>query len=51
MSFSVALRFFFHWMCAMFQRLIRGLQHQQDARPTISNAGMSRESFENRSDL
>src|SRR6266513_1556963 len=47
MSFSVALRFLFRWLRSMFQRLIRGLQHQEDARSTISNAGMSRESFEN----
>jgi len=46
MSFSVALRFFFHWMCAMFQHLIRGLQHHEEpAASTISNAGISRESF------
>ncbi len=45
MSFSVALRFFFRWLRAMFRHLISDLQHQEDARPTISNAGMSRESF------
>jgi dolichol-phosphate mannosyltransferase len=46
MSFSVALRFFFHWMCAMFQHLIRGLQHHEEpAASTISNGGISRESF------
>ncbi|PYI99074.1 MAG: hypothetical protein DME98_01860 [Verrucomicrobia bacterium] len=46
MSFSVALRFFFRWMCAMFQHLIRSLQHHElPARPTISNGGISRESF------
>src|SRR5256884_5606088 len=45
MSFSVALRFFFRWMCAMFQHLIRSLQHHElPARPTISNGGISRES-------
>src|SRR6266487_3226994 len=46
MSFSVALRFFFRWMRAMFQHLIRSLQHHElPARPTISNGGISRESF------
>src|SRR5437773_1572050 len=46
MSFSVALRFFFRWMCTMFQHLIRSLQHHElPARPTISNGGISRESF------
>jgi dolichol-phosphate mannosyltransferase len=45
MSFSIALRFFFRWLRAMLRHLISDLQHQEDARPTISNAGMSREGF------
>ena len=46
MSFSVALRFFFRWTYAMFQHLIRGLQHHEEpAASTISNGGRSRESF------
>src|SRR5213596_1721092 len=46
MSFSVALRFLFRWLRAMFQHLIRSLQHHElPARPTISNGGISRESF------
>jgi dolichol-phosphate mannosyltransferase len=46
MSFSVALRFLFHWTYAMFQHLIGGLQkREQPARPTTSNAGLSREIF------
>jgi dolichol-phosphate mannosyltransferase len=46
MSFSVALRFLFRWLRAMFRHLIRSLQHHElPARPTISNGGISRESF------
>src|SRR5205809_5570563 len=42
MSFSVALRFFFRWTYAMFQHLIRGLQHHEEpAASTISNGGRS----------
>jgi hypothetical protein len=29
MSFGIALRFFFHWMCAMFQHLVRGSYHRE----------------------
>ena len=46
MSFSVALRFFFRWMCAMFQHLVRGPGHHEElARSKISNVRMRRESL------
>jgi dolichol-phosphate mannosyltransferase len=46
MSFNIALRFFFRWLRAMFQHLVRGLHHHEEpARPTISNVRMRRESF------
>jgi len=38
MSFVIALRFFFLWLRAMFQHLVRGLYHrEQRVRPTIGN--------------
>jgi dolichol-phosphate mannosyltransferase len=36
MSFSVALRFFFRWLCAMLQYVVRG------ARPREKNAKLAR---------
>jgi len=42
MSFSVALRFFFRWLRAMFQHLVRGLHHRkQVATSTISDVSIA----------
>jgi dolichol-phosphate mannosyltransferase len=46
MSFSIALRFFFRWMRAMFQHLVRGLRHHEErVRPTIGNVSNEPRSF------
>lgn len=38
MSFGIALRFFLHWVHAMFQHLVRGLRDQEErVTPTIDN--------------
>ena len=42
MSFSVALRFFFRWLRAMLQHLVRGLHHRkQVATSTISDVSIA----------
>jgi dolichol-phosphate mannosyltransferase len=46
MSFSVALRFFFRWLRAMFQHLVRGLYHREQAgKPRISNVSIKPDSY------
>jgi dolichol-phosphate mannosyltransferase len=46
MSFSIALRFFFRWMRAMSQHLIRGLHHQEErVTPTTGNVSNEARSF------
>jgi dolichol-phosphate mannosyltransferase len=46
MSFSIALRFFFRWVRAMFQHLVRGLHHHEErVRPTIGNVSNEARSF------
>jgi len=46
MSFSIALRFFFRWIRAMFQHLVRGLRHPEErVRPTIGNVSNEARSF------
>jgi hypothetical protein len=42
MSFSVVLRFFFRWLRAIFQHLVRGLHHRkQVATSTISDVSIA----------
>jgi dolichol-phosphate mannosyltransferase len=46
MSFSIALRFFFHWLRAMCQRFIRGLHDQEErVRPTVGKVSNEARSF------
>jgi dolichol-phosphate mannosyltransferase len=46
MSFRVALRFFLHWLRAMFQHLVRGLYHREEAAgSTICNVSIEPGSF------
>jgi len=46
MSFNIALRFFFRWMRAMFQHLVRGPHHHEErVRPTIGNVSNEARSF------
>jgi hypothetical protein len=46
MSFGIALRFFFRWVRAMFQHLVRGPYHAERARkPTIGNVSINPKTF------
>ena len=46
MSLGIALRFFLRWFRAMFQQLVRGLYHPEQARkPTISNVSIRPRTF------
>jgi dolichol-phosphate mannosyltransferase len=46
MSFGIALRFFFRWVRAMIQQLVRGPYHAERARkPTTSNVSINPKTF------
>ncbi len=46
MSFNIAMRFLLRWVRAMFQQLVRGLYHREQARkPAISNVSIKPKIF------
>jgi len=48
MSFSIALRFFFHWVRAMFKHLVRGRHDEEERRPTVGKVSNGARRFRNR---